>query len=119
MAAISVYVDGSGGARGGYGFYAAETGESLYEASPGITSNQAEYMAVIAALRRYAGHEGRVAIFSDSQNTVRQLNHEYAINSPALRKLAREAWGLIGAYRDLSIEWVPRKQNPAGRMMGS
>jgi hypothetical protein len=28
---ISVYVDGSGGSNGGFGFFVKETGESFYE----------------------------------------------------------------------------------------
>ena len=43
---ISVYVDGSGGSDGGYGFFVKETGESFYEKKPEITNNQAEYLAI-------------------------------------------------------------------------
>ena len=39
---ISVYVDGSGGANSGYGYFVKETGESFYEKKPNITNNQAE-----------------------------------------------------------------------------
>ncbi|RNJ78859.1 MAG: reverse transcriptase-like protein [Nitrosopumilus sp. H8] len=116
---ISVYVDGSGGERSGYGFYTRETGESLYEKKPGITNNQAEYMAIIAALKRYAGSKEEITIHSDSKNTVHQLNHEYAINSPPLRLLAQEAWGLMTSFSALTITWIPRGQNLAGKMMGS
>ena len=40
---ISVYVDGSGGSNGGFGFFVKETGESFYEKKSEITNNQAEY----------------------------------------------------------------------------
>ena len=49
----SIYVDGSGGANSGYGFFVNETGESFYENKPNITNNQAEYMAIISALRKF------------------------------------------------------------------
>ncbi len=116
---VSVYVDGSGGPDGGYGFFVKETGKSFYEKKPEITNNQAEYLAVIAALKNFKGHEGSVTIYSDSKNTVNQLNHEFAINNEELRNLAREAWELIGKYSNLSIKWVPRKDNLAGKMLGS
>lgn len=116
---VSVYVDGAGGASAGFGFLVRETGETFYERRPGITSNQAEYLAVLAALRRFAGTDDDVAIYSDSRNTVSQLNHEFAINSAPLQELAREAWPLIAGFRSLRIEWVPRSANPAGKMLGS
>ena len=117
--AVSVYVDGSGGPGGGYGYYVRETGRSFYAKSPDITNNQAEYMGVIAALEEFAGSSEAVTVFSDSKNTVCQLNHEYAINNERLRELARKAWGLIAEFSDLTITWVPRRENLAGKMLGS
>ncbi len=50
---LSIYVDGSGGTNSGYGFFVNETGESFYENKSDITNNQAEYMAIISALKKY------------------------------------------------------------------
>ena len=116
---ISVYVDGSGGANSGYGYFVKETGESFYEKKPDLTNNQAEYMAIISALNKYVDSDEEIIIYSDSKNTVNQLNHEFAINNEALRNLAREAWEIIGKFSNLSIVWVPRKENLAGKMLGS
>lgn len=116
---ISVYVDGSGGPNGGYGFFIKETGESFYEKQPEITNNQAEYMAIIVALKKFTDSDEHIVIFSDSKNTVSQLNHEFAINNERLRELAREAWELIGKIPNLTISWIPRKENLAGKMLGS
>ncbi len=120
---ISVYVDGSGGPRSAYGYFVRETGRTFCKKEPGLTNNQAEYMAVIAALVDFEDHGGDeqepVVIYSDSKNTVSQLNHEYAINNGRLRELAMQAWEIMGRYKNLEIRWVPRGQNPAGRMMGS
>ena len=117
--AISVYVDGSGGPNGGYGYFVKETGESFYEKKPEITNNQAEYMAIIAALKKYVDSTEDITIFSDSKNTISQLNHEFAINNEKLRELAREAWSLIGKSSKITMLWVPRKENLAGKMLGS
>ena len=116
---INVYVDGSGGPNGGYGYFVKETGESFYEKKPDITNNQAEYMAIISALKKFENFDDEITIFSDSKNTVNQLNHEFAINNEVLREFARVAWGHIGKFSSLKIQWVPRKENLAGKMLGS
>ncbi|MGY5146694.1 MAG: reverse transcriptase-like protein [Candidatus Nitrosopumilus sp. bin_7KS] len=116
---ISIYVDGSGGTNSGYGYFVKETGESFYEKKSDLTNNQAEYLAIISALNKYVDLSDEITIYSDSKNTVNQLNHEFAINNEALRDLARESWGIIGKFSNLSIVWVPRKENLAGKMLGS
>jgi ribonuclease HI len=116
---ISIYVDGAGGDNSGYGFYVKETGESFYEKKPNITNNQAEYIAIISALKKFVETKEEVAIYSDSKNTVSQLNHDYAINNEQLRALAREAWELLAKNPKIKISWIPRKENLAGKMLGS
>ena len=116
---ISVYVDGSGGSNGGFGFFVKQTGESFYEKKSEITNNQAEYMAIISALKKFVDTDNEITIYSDSKNTVNQLNHEFAINNEKLRDLARESWVIIGKFSNLSIVWIPRKENLAGKMLGS
>jgi len=116
---LSIYVDGSGGANSGYGFFVNETGESFYENKSDITNNQAEYMAKISALRKFENSIDEIKIFRDSKNTVNQLNHEFAINNEELRSLAREAWSLIAKFSNLTLTWVPRSKNLAGKMLGS
>ena len=84
-----------------------------------LTNNQAEYLAIISALKKFVDSAEEITIYSDSKNTVNQLNHEFAINNEQLRNLAREAWSIIGKFSNLSIEWIPRKENLAGKMLGS
>lgn len=116
---LSIYVDGSGGPNSGFGFFVKETGESFYKKEPNITNNQAEYMAIISALKKFSGSTDEIIIYSDSKNTVSQLNHEFAINNDQLRILARETWDLIAKFPNLKINWIPRNQNLAGKMLGS
>ena len=116
---ISVYVDGSGGSNSGFGFFVKETGESFYEKKSEITNNQAEYMAIILALKKFVETNDEITIYSDSKNTVNQLNHEFAINNEKLRDLARESWVLIAKFSSISIIWISRKENLAGKMLGS
>lgn len=116
---ISVFVDGSGGENSGYGYFVKETGESFYEKKPNLTNNQAEYMAIIAALKKFENLDEEVIIFSDSKNTINQLNHEFAINNEQLRELAQESWSIMGKFTNLTLTWIPRKENLAGKMLGS
>jgi ribonuclease HI len=116
---LSIFVDGSGGPDSGFGFFVKETGESFYKKEANITNNQAEYKAIISTLKNFLGTTDEIVIYSDSKNTVSQLNHEYAINNDQLRSLAREAWELIAKSPKLRIEWIPRNGNLAGKMLGS
>jgi ribonuclease HI len=116
---LSIFVDGSGGTNSGFGFFVKETGESFYEKKSDITNNQAEYLAIISVLKKFADKTDEIVIYSDSKNTVSQLNHEYAINNEQLRSLAREAWELIPKFANLKIKWIPRNENIAGKMLGS
>ncbi len=116
---LSVYVDGGGGPDSGFGYFVKETGESFYRKMPGITNNQAEYMAIIAALEKFCGTGEVLTVYSDSKNTVCQLNHDYSINSEKLKELARQAWPIIARCPGLEIRWIPRAENPAGKMLGS
>ena len=123
--AVSIYVDGSGSPRGGFGWLVKETGESHYEKHDGVTNNQAEYMAILSAVRHARSGSGAppyddVVICSDSLNTVKQLNHEYAINNEVLRELAMQCWSEIAEFGGrLEVRWVRREENLAGKMLGS
>ena len=59
----NIYVDGSGGTKSGYGFFVKETGESFFEEKPGITNNQAEYLAIISALKKYENSNDEIIIY--------------------------------------------------------
>ena len=52
------------------------------------------------------------------ENALKRREQIHAINSPALREMARKAWGMM-ASEDVEIRWISRKENPAGRMLGS
>ena len=124
---VHVYADGSGSPKGGFGWFVKETNESHYARQDSITNNQAEYLALISAVRHVlskldvAPYDADIIIYSDSLNTVKQINHEYAINNPQLRELAMQAWSEMAKIDDtrLSVKWVRRGENLAGKMLGS
>jgi len=76
------------------------------------TNNQAEYLAIIAALEDAArlGAE-EVDIKSDSELVVKQLNGRYRVKKATLRPLYQEVVRLIGPLKAFTIAHVPREQN--------
>ena len=113
---LSIFVDGSGGSDSGFGFFVKETGESFYKKEANITNNQAEYMAIISVLKKFSITTDEIIIYSDSKNTVSQLNHEYAINNEQLRDLAREAWELVAKFQNLLVAKEAHSLECAGLM---
>ena len=118
----TIFVDGGAGTKPHYGYLLKETGKTKHVVSKTkITSNQAEYMAVLRALTDYQDSEDPIVIKSDSKIIVNQINHEWAINNEQLRKLAQQVWAMLGEMetKDITFIWVPRKENLAGKMLGS
>jgi ribonuclease HI len=116
---LHVYVDGSGSPHCRYGYLIDETGESHMEYHEGISNNEAEYLAIITALNNNIGKDNFIIVLSDSQLVVNQINHKYGINSENLRTLAAQVWVLERKYEKFELEWIPRSQNKAGKMLGS
>jgi len=118
-----------GGARGNPGPAAigavilGEKGAILKEISEYIgeaTNNEAEYRAVIAALKKLKAMVGKnqtkqalVQIFADSELLVKQLNGEYKIEHPNVQPLFLELWNLKVDFGKVTFQAVPREQNKA------
>jgi ribonuclease HI len=76
------------------------------------TNNIAEYTALIRALERAKQLGGRrLAIFSDSELLVKQMNGEYRVKNADLRELYDKAGDLIEAFERVTIEHVYREAN--------
>lgn len=85
----------------------------------GTTTNEAEYMAVIFALKE-AAHRGikELEVLSDSQLMVRQLNGQYQTYKKPLQDLRRLIMELVAEqFAHVSIMWIPREQNEAGKIL--
>lgn len=122
---ITIYCDGlcepvNPGGIACYGWVAYRGPEKLGEGcaevarGPQATNNVAEYRAVIAALewllaRGLAGEQ--VVVRSDSQLVIYQMQGRYAVKSPRVLPLYREASRLVRQFRSIRFEWVPRERN--------
>lgn len=113
---MKIFTDGSG-KTGKYIYVIDELGKSrpkIFQ-KKGITNNEAEYLAVIQALKD--NPSDNIEIFADSELIVNQLNQNYAIKEDRLRELAEEVWRLCEG-RAVSFTWIPRSKNKAGKVLG-
>jgi ribonuclease HI len=92
-----------------------ESGHTVYESSRTLgvhTNNEAEYLAIIAALQYLREIRAKAADFYlDSELVVRQLNGQYKVKQPRLQSLHGQATMLLNAVPTHTIRHVPRAQN--------
>jgi len=78
------------------------------------TNNQAEYRAVIAALKEAVRlGAGEADIYLDSELVVKQINGSYRVRNAALKPLYLEVKGLAASFKEFRISHIPRRQNAA------
>ena len=76
------------------------------------TNNQAEYRGIIAALEKALSLGARqVAVYSDSELMVKQINGQYRIKNAALQPLYAEVVKLTGRLDSFKISHICREQN--------
>lgn len=126
MKKIIIYTDG--GSRGNPGPAAAgvmfcnEKGQSIKECSEylgdKLTNNEAEYKAVIFALKKFKAVFGKklaknseIEIRSDSELLVKQLNAQYKILNENIQPLFLEIWNLKFDFKKLRFKRIPREKN--------
>jgi ribonuclease HI len=111
-----------GGSRGNPGPAAvgiclvdAETDQPVHEAGyflGEMTNNAAEYEALLKGLALAETWQPRhLAIFSDSQLLVRQINGQYRVKSAGLKPLFEQAQQQLAHFESWSIDHVKRALN--------
>ena len=126
MKKITIYTDG--GSRGNPGKAAIgvvfcnerdqiikKYGEYLGDNS---TNNDAEYNAVIFALKKFKSLFGKaiaetseVEIRADSELLVKQLNGEYKLENEKIQKLFIEIWNLKIDFKSVKFKHIQREKN--------
>lgn len=91
-----------------------EGGEYLGE----VTNNEAEYRAVILALKKLKhiigsekAKESSVKIFLDSELLERQLSGEYKVKDKNIQNLFVEVWNLKTDFGEVVFRHIPREEN--------
>jgi ribonuclease HI len=118
-----VFDGGSLGNPGqGYGSYEIAGPEGTVAARQvqfgnGMTNNQAEFRAVIAALEELLEQVGpradalSVAVRGDSQLVIRGLTGEWRVKHPGLQPLHQRAADLLRRFGNVDLAWHPRRES--------
>jgi len=126
MKKIIIYTDG--GSRGNPGpaaigiVFCNEKGQSIKEYSEYLgerfTNNEAEYKAVIFALKKFKALFGKklaknseIQIRSDSELLVKQLNNQYKILDSKIQLLFLEVWNLKFDFKRVKFKSISRDKN--------
>lgn len=120
-----IYTDG--GSRGNPGpsaigiVIANEKGEAIKKYSESIgeaTNNEAEYQAVIFALKKIKALYGKkeakksqIEMRIDSELVVNQLNHDYKIEEKNIQQLFLKVWNLMIDFGKIKFISISREQN--------
>lgn len=94
----------------------AEIGESIGHA----TNNIAEYSALIRGLEE-ALHLGftHAVVNTDSELLARQINGRYKVRNEGIMPLFEAALDLMGRFKTISVNHVPREKNKAADKLAS
>ena len=126
MKKIIIYTDGASRGNPGPGsvgvVFCNEKGEIIktYSSYLGerVTNNEAEYQAVIHALKKFIALFGKqlakkseVEIKVDSELLVKQLGGEYKISNPRIQELFIQLWNLKTEFGKINFKQVPREKN--------
>ena len=119
MRKIIIYTDGgSRGNPGPSGIGAVIDGKGYFEFIGQATNNEAEYQAVIFALKKAkalfgkkTAKETEVELKSDSELLIKQLNGQYKISEPRIQQLFLQAWNLKIDFGKFNFILIPREQN--------
>ena len=126
MRKIIVYTDG--GSQGNPGpsaigvVFCNEKGQCFKKYSEylgeNLTNNEAEYQALIFALRKFKALFGKelaknadLEIKSDSELLIRQLKGDYKILEPKIQSLFLAAWNLKIDFKKIKFTLIPREKN--------
>jgi ribonuclease HI len=118
---IQIYTDGSGMRPDGKGSAIAwirkDTGEKRVEPKDGLTNNEAEYGAVLSAIK-HVPKFSEVEVLSDSELVCCQFAGKWKIADPSLIELLSQIREEI-KRKELKVEltWIPRRENRAGKMI--
>jgi ribonuclease HI len=119
MKKLIIYTDG--GARGNPG--PAGIGAVIYDEKQRVvaeiseylgvaTNNQAEYRALLAALKKAQSLEAtELEFYLDSELVVKQLNREYKVKNKDLAPLFLTIHNLSLSFKKITYTHVPRERN--------
>jgi ribonuclease HI len=121
-----MHIDGASRGNPGRAAYAvvlARPGHAVVEEADVIgtaTNNVAEYTALLKGLE--LAHElgvTRLAVFSDSELMMKQMNGEYKVKHADMRPLYERACALRAKFAEVTLTHVRREQNKRADLIGN
>ena len=126
MRKIIIYTDG--GSRGNPGpaaigvIFCNEKAQPIRKYSDylgdNFTNNEAEYKAVILALKKFKALFGKklaknseIEVRSDSELLVKQLKAKYKVLDSKIQLLFLEVWNLQFDFQKIKFKLIPREKN--------
>jgi len=118
---LTIFIDGAGarpdGAGSGIAWICMNTNVSTLERADGLAHHQAEYRSFLSAIDALPDRCS-VRFFSDSLVLCCQFSGQYKVKDPELSRLLAEVRSAIARKRlQISLQWVPRAQNEAGKLL--
>lgn len=117
----TVYIDGLSRPRnpgtGTYGYVVYEGERKVAEggglAGRNVTSNFAEYTALVEALKKLRERrvEGDIEVKSDSQLLVGHMSKGWKVKGGGYVEKLKEAKELLKEFRSVTFQWIPREKN--------
>jgi len=119
MSKLIIFTDG--GSRGNPG--PAGLGAIIYDENHKViaeiseylgvtTNNQAEYRAILAAIKKAVALKAtEVEFYLDSELAVKQLNREYKVKNKDLAPLFLAIYNLTLSFKKISFTHIPRERN--------
>ena len=119
MSKLIIFTDG--GSRGNPG--PAGSGAIIYDTNKKViaeiseflgvtTNNQAEYRAILAAIKKaVALGASEAEFYMDSELAVKQLNREYKVKNKDLAPLFLAIYNLTLSFKKITFTHIPRERN--------
>ncbi len=134
MRKVTIYTDGA--SRGNPGkaaigaVFCNEKGEIIKTyceyLGDGITNNEAEYQAVIFALKKFIAVFGKklaanseIELRADSELLVKQVKGEYKLINPRIQELFIQIWNLKIDFGKVNFKLIPREKNKEADKMAN
>ena len=116
---LIIYTDGGSRGNPGPSALGVVVGNKEYGEYLGVmTNNQAEYRALIFALKKAKqligkkkAAETEIEVRMDSELIVKQMNGEYKIMEPELQLLFVQIWNLRLDFKKVEFTHIPRERN--------
>lgn len=119
LSKIIIYTDGGSRGNPGPSAIGVMINDKTYSECIGVnTNNEAEYKAVIFALKKAKALYGKkviknneIEVRSDSELLIKQLNGEYKILEPKIQTLFLQVWNLKIDFGKVKFIAIPREKN--------